>query len=324
MSSVLLVSGAAGFIGSFFVEVAIAAGYRVIILDSLTYAGKLENLEAVLASTQAELVIGNICNGELVTRLLTTNNIDALINFAAESHVDRSIENSAQFIQTNIIGTYTLLEAALTHFQSNPNFRFIQISTDEVYGELGPTGKFNEETPERPNSPYSASKAAGDMLANAWFHTYGLPVITTHCSNNYGPRQDSEKLIPHLVRCALEGKNLPVYGDGTHVRDWIHVEDHCDGIMLALEKGAPGQNYCFGGDAERTSLQIAEFVCDTMGVDKSRIEFIADRRGHDRRYAIDDSKAQRELGFKRKHEFEQSLKETIHWYVEQYNSVLVP
>ncbi len=313
---VLLVTGGAGFIGSIFVDRAIAAGYQAVILDKLTYAGKREYV-----NPKAGFVLGDICDGPLVAQLLRDKKIDAMINFAAESHVDRSIENPADFIQTNIIGTYTLLNAALKIPPGPPltkgGIKFIQVSTDEVYGELGPQGKFNEDSPELPNSPYSASKAAGDMLAHAWHHTYQLPVIVTHCSNNYGPRQDSEKLIPHLVQCAVSGKNLPVYGDGSHVRDWIHVEDHCDGILLALQKGKPGRSYCFSGGTEKTNLEITKQICKILGIDQKRIEFVADRRGHDRRYAIDDSRAQKELGFKHKHDFDKSLEETVHWYLNQ-------
>ena len=326
-SRTLLVTGGCGFIGSNFVRQRTKKGERVIVLDVLTYAGHRENLDGVSGS---ELVIGNICDGRLVADLLERHKVDAIINFAAESHVDRSIGAPSAFIETNIQGTFTLLNAALPYWQNlrdskKTNFRYIQISTDEVYGSLGPTGKFSETTPMAPNSPYSASKAAGDHLTRAWYHTYGLPALTTNCSNNYGPRQFPEKLIPHMITCALAGKPLPVYGDGGNIRDWIHVEDHCSGISLALEKGKPGATYCFGGNAERNNLDVVKTICRELDEMRPRkdgqsyakaITFVTDRLGHDRRYAIDDSLAERELGFKREYEFESGLANTIRWYLE--------
>lgn len=326
----LLVTGGAGFIGSCFVAQRIAAGDRVIVLDALTYAGRMENLRDIpAASGQLVFIKGDITDGTLVRRLLREHAITALINFAAESHVDNSIAESAPFIHTNIIGVHTLLETARDYYnqlppESQKTFRMVQVSTDEVYGSLGAEGYFTEQSPMLPNSPYSASKAAGDMLARAWFHTYGLPVIVTNCSNNYGPRQFPEKLIPHMIACALSGKPLPVYGDGLNVRDWIHVEDHSRGVMLALEKGIPGETYCFGGRAERTNIDLVRTLCSLLDALSprndgapyaSQITFVKDRLGHDRRYAIDDSRAERELGFTRAHDFESGLRDTVQWYL---------
>lgn len=322
-----LITGAAGFIGSTFVEKVVAQGHRAIVLDALTYAGHRANLRHV---PTAELMVGNITDAAKVTELLKRHDIDYFVNFAAESHVDRSIDSPGAFIETNIRGTFTLLNCALGYWQtlSGPRkdgFRYLQISTDEVYGSLGAEGKFHEELPYQPNSPYSASKAAGDHLVRAWHHTYGLPTLTTNCSNNYGPRQYPEKLIPHMIACALAGKPLPVYGDGGNVRDWIHVADHCDGILLALQKGKPGETYCFGGNAERGNLDVVRTICKTLDGLRPRpdgkshettITFVTDRLGHDRRYAIDDTKAQRELGFKRQFKFEEGLANTIRWYLE--------
>jgi dTDP-glucose 4,6-dehydratase len=335
----LLVTGGAGFIGSCFVREMVAAGRTVIVLDRLTYAGHRENLEGL----RCELVVGDIADSALVGELLRRHPVDAVVNFAAESHVDRSISGPAAFIETNIQGTFNLLSESLKHWLSLPSqpghashpsqngesrkqgFRFLQISTDEVYGSLGATGKFSETTPYAPNSPYSASKASADMLVRAWHHTYGLPTITTNCSNNYGPRQYPEKLIPLMITHAVSGKPLPVYGDGGNVRDWIHVEDHCRGIWLALERGRPGETYCFGGNAERGNLDVVRTICRELDLLRSRpdgqphetaIAFVKDRLGHDRRYAIDDALAQRELGFTRKFDFEHGLADTIRWYLE--------
>jgi dTDP-glucose 4,6-dehydratase len=329
--STFLVTGAAGFIGSTFVRQMVAKGHKVIVLDALTYAGHKENLDQVSGPGSMELVIGNICDGALVSDLLRRHQVDALLNFAAESHVDRSIDSPSAFIETNIRGVFVLLNAALTYWQGLPEarknkFRFLQVSTDEVYGSLGPTGKFSETTNYAPNSPYSASKASGDMLVRAWHHTYGLPTLTTNCSNNYGPRQYPEKLIPHMITCALNGKPLPVYGDGGNIRDWIHVEDHSHGIYLALEKGKPGSTYCFGGRSERNNLDVVRGICrelDRLSPRKdgksheTSIAFVTDRLGHDRRYAIDDTLAETELAFTRKYnQFEEGLAATILWYLD--------
>ena len=326
----LLVTGAAGFIGSGFVRDRVAQGLKVIVLDALTYAGHRENLENLKGSGSCQLVIGNICDPKLVSTLLAEHQVQAVVNFAAESHVDRSITGPSAFIETNIQGTFNLLSQSLEYWKSleeplKKNFRYLQISTDEVYGSLGPTGKFSETTPYAPNSPYSASKAAGDHLVRAWHHTYGLPTITTNCSNNYGPRQFPEKLIPLMITHALTGKPLPVYGDGGNVRDWIHVEDHCRGIWLALERGRPGETYCFGGNAERNNLDVVRSICRQLDRIRPRadgkshetgIAFVKDRLGHDRRYAIDDTLAQKELGFTRQYDFETGLENTIQWYLD--------
>lgn len=325
----VLVTGGAGFIGSCFIRQAAARGERVIVLDALTYAGHKENLDGPECKN-VEMVVGNIGDGKLVRDLLSRHEIDTLVNFAAESHVDRSIDAPGDFIETNIKGLFNLLNASLAHWSDLPearkkSFRVVQISTDEVYGSLGQTGKFSETTPFAPNSPYSASKAAGDHLARAWFHTYGLPTITTNCSNNYGPRQFPEKLIPHMIACAVAGKPLPVYGDGGNIRDWIHVEDHCSGISLAIEKGKPGETYCFGGNAERNNLDVVKMICQQLDrmqprgdgkPHESGIAFVKDRLGHDRRYAIDDTRAQKELGFTRKFNFEKGLGDTVRWYLD--------
>lgn len=321
----LLVTGGAGFIGSCFVRQRIAAGQKVVVLDSLTYAGHRENLSDVSGSV--ELVVGDIKDGALVAALLAKYTPDAVVHFAAESHVDNSIHSPGEFVQTNVVGTYTLLEACRHYWNGLADknaFRYLQISTDEVYGTLGDDGKFSESTPMQPNSPYSASKAAGDHLARAWFHTYKFPAIVTNCSNNYGPRQHPEKLIPLMTTHALCGKALPVYGSGNNVRDWIHVEDHCRGVYLALTKGKLGETYCFGGNAERKNLEVVKAICAALSelTDKSvadyesLITYVQDRAGHDWRYAIDDSKAEQQLGFKREHTFESGLKDTVKWYLE--------
>jgi dTDP-glucose 4,6-dehydratase len=333
-NSTLLITGAAGFIGSAFVRSRAAQGYKCIVLDALTYAGHRENLDPkdIPGPGGVELVEGNICDLALVRELLKKHQVSGLIHFAAESHVDRSIEGPKAFIDTNIYGTFTLLTAALEYWQGLPegsemkkNFRYLQVSTDEVYGTLGETGKFSETTAYAPNSPYSASKAAGDLLVRAWHHTYGLPTVTTNCSNNYGPRQYPEKLIPHMIQCAINGKPLPVYGDGGNVRDWIHVEDHSEGVWLAFTGGRLGETYCFGGNAERNNLDVVKSICAILDETHprsdgksytSQISFVKDRLGHDRRYAIDDSKAVSELGFTRKYKgFEEGLKATVQWFL---------
>jgi len=329
----LLVTGAAGFIGSSFVAQAVERGHKVVVLDALTYAGHKENLDWIQpsgAGGSQQLVVGSITDAPFVEKLIKEHQPDAILNFAAESHVDNSITGPGAFIHTNIMGVYTLLEAARAYWKSlegkrKEQFRFLQVSTDEVYGSLGDTGKFHEEMPMKPNSPYSASKAAGDHLVRAWFHTYGLPGIVTNCSNNYGPRQFPEKLIPHMITRALAGQSLPVYGDGKNIRDWIHVEDHCEGVYLALSKGKPGETYCFGGNAERMNIDLVKTLCATLEEMAPRkdarkyeslIAFVPDRPGHDRRYAIDDTKAVKELGFKRQYTFEDGLRQTVKWYLE--------
>ncbi len=326
MSKTLLVTGGAGFIGSCFVSQCVARGYRVIVLDKLTYAGHPANLEWIKGDWQ--LVEGDIADSALVGKLLTQHNPIGVLNFAAESHVDNSIAGPGEFIQTNIIGTFNLLQSSLAHWKQLPDaqkqaFRFLQVSTDEVYGSLGTTGKFSETSPIQPNSPYSASKASADHLVRAWHETYGLPVVTTHCTNNYGPRQHPEKLIPNMISCALAGKKLPVYGDGKNIRDWIHVEDHSAGVLAAFEKGKPGEVYDLGGDAEVENISLVQNICALLDAKRPKnsgnyagqIAFVTDRLGHDRRYAIDDSKAQREIGFTRRYTLEKGLESTIDWYL---------
>jgi dTDP-glucose 4,6-dehydratase len=327
----ILITGAAGFIGSAFVRKALSENNKVVVLDKLTYAGHIENLEEVIDNDKCVFVQGCITDQKLTETLLNEHKIDSLVNFAAESHVDNSIHSPGEFIKTNILGTFHLLEAARTYFAGLPPekktaFRFVHVSTDEVYGSLGDTGKFNEELPYRPNSPYSASKAGSDHLVRAWFHTYKLPTVTTNCSNNYGPRQFTEKLIPTMITNAIAGKHLPVYGNGKNVRDWIHVDDHSKGVYLALTKGTPGETYCFGGNSERGNIDVVKSICAILDEVKPRadkksyqeqIHFVEDRKGHDWRYAIDDTKAQKTLGFTRAfNRFEDGLRSTVEWYLK--------
>ncbi len=343
----ILVTGAAGFIGSAFVREALAKDYRVTILDALTYAGHMENLQEILRPGQCEFVKADLRDFNALQKLLgelflsksnepnsgkiAESDFVGVLNFAAESHVDNSISGPREFIETNVMGTFNLLEATRQYWQNlnesqKSQFRFLHVSTDEVFGALGDTGKFSEATAYAPNSPYSASKASSDHLVRAWHHTYGLPTVTTNCSNNYGPRQFPEKLIPLMIRQALAGKPLPVYGKGANIRDWIHVEDHARGVLLAFEKGRPGGTYCFGGNSERNNLQVVKSICAHLDVLAPRkdgklhevgINFVQDRAGHDYRYAIDDSLAQQELGFTRQYKnFEEGLKHTVKWYLE--------
>lgn len=322
----LLVTGGAGFIGSNFIRYRLQQHPEdyIVNLDALTYAGNLESLSDIEASPQYRFVQGDICDRALVARLLEEEKIDAIVHFAAESHVDRSILGPDAFIRTNIEGTFALLEAARTLWGDDAGKRFLHVSTDEVYGSLDAhEPAFTEQHPYRPNSPYSASKAASDHLARAYFETYHLPVLTTNCSNNYGPYQFPEKLIPLVLLNALEAKPLPIYGDGLNIRDWLYVEDHCSGIDTVLEKGQPGQVYNIGGDNEQTNLTIVEQLCtaldEHMPVEQSYRElmtFVKDRPGHDRRYAIDSSKIQRELGWAPQHDFASGLKQTVNWYLE--------
>ena len=322
----MLVTGGYGFIGSAFAKRAASAGNRVVVLDAITYAADLTSLAG---RNDIEVARGNITDTALVARLLQEHQIDTVVNFAAESHVDRSIAEPDTFMQTNILGVFSLLNASLARFQQlsaddAQRFRFVQISTDEVFGSLGENGLFTEESPYDPRSPYSASKAAADHLVSAWHHTYGLPTITTYCTNNFGPYQYPEKLIPHLIHCALAGKTLPIYGDGSNVRDWIYVEDHVSGVMQALERGAPGSRYAFGGGNERSNLALAREICQILdevaprsdGASYvSQIEFVADRPGHDYRYAIDGARAESELGYAPQHQFTEALKATVIWHV---------
>jgi dTDP-glucose 4,6-dehydratase len=310
----LLVTGGSGFIGSNLVRLLLAErpGWRVVNLDKLTYAGNAENLADLEGDPRYRFVRGDICDGELVADLLETERIDAVLHLAAESHVDRSILAPAVFIETNVRGTQVLLEAA----REREVKRFLHVSTDEVYGSLGPTGLFTETSPLAPSSPYSASKAASDLLALAYARTFGVPVVVTRCSNNYGPYQFPEKLIPLMIANALRDLPLPVYGDGMNVRDWIHVEDHCRGLLAALEKGRDGEVYNLGGSSERHNLHIVRRVLALLGKPESLIRFVTDRPGHDRRYAIDARKAQAELGWTPRRRFEDGLAETVGWYTE--------
>jgi dTDP-glucose 4,6-dehydratase len=322
----ILVTGGAGFIGGTFVRQYVAS-YRIVNLDALTYAGNLESLEPVAQNANHVFVHGDIRDKNLVSRLLAEYRPSAIVHFAAESHVDRSIGAPAKFMETNAVGTLCLLECAWGYWNelAEPEkraFRFLHVSTDEVYGSLGPTGKFTESTPYSPNSPYSASKAASDHVVRAFHHTFGLPVLISNCSNNYGPYQFPEKLIPLMVLNALDGKKLPVYGDGSNVRDWLHVEDHCEALQTIMAKGVPGEVYNIGGDAERSNLEIVRAICcivDELRPGKqsasSLISFVTDRPGHDQRYAIDASKIKRELGWSPRHRFDEGLRQTVSWYL---------
>ena len=327
--TILLVTGGAGFIGGNFVRQAVADGMRVVNLDALTYAGNLDTLADFDGNTNHRFVHGDIGDRALVARLLAEHRPDAIVNFAAESHVDRSIDGPAAFVQTNVVGTLSLLEAARDYWRElegerKSAFRFLHVSTDEVYGSLGDSGKFTETTPYAPNSPYSASKAASDHLVRAFHHTYGLPVLTTNCSNNYGPYQFPEKLIPLIIAKALAGEPLPVYGDGRNVRDWLFVLDHCSAIRAVLERGRVGEVYNVGGDAERENLHVVRTLCALIDARRpradgarrdSQIAFVKDRPGHDRRYAIDSSKLQRELGWTPGVNFEDGMAQTVDWYL---------
>jgi len=330
MQQTILVTGGAGFIGGCFVRQVVGAGrFRVVNLDKLTYAGNLDSLDSVSKNPLYVFVRGDICDGALVTELLRTHRPRAIVNFAAESHVDRSIDGPRDFLQTNVMGTFELLNAVRGWWSGlaggdRDGFRFLHVSTDEVYGSLGDTGRFTETTSYAPNSPYSASKAASDHFVRGWHHTYGLPVLTTNCSNNYGPYQFPEKLIPLMILNALEGKPLPVYGDGLNVRDWLFVEDHCRAILRVLEAGRPGEVYNIGGDCERTNRQVVDAICDAVDAERpglahapcrSLITFVRDRPGHDRRYAMDATKIKRELDWRPSLDFEAGLKLTVQWYL---------
>ncbi|MED3750950.1 dTDP-glucose 4,6-dehydratase [Geobacillus stearothermophilus] len=310
----LLVTGGAGFIGSNFVRYMLEKypNYKVVNYDLLTYAGNLENLKDVENHRNYTFVKGDINNRELVDYLVKTHEIDVIVNFAAESHVDRSITDPDIFVKTNVLGTQALLDVA----KDNNIKKYVQISTDEVYGTLGETGYFTEETPLAPNSPYSASKAGGDLLVRAYHETYGLNVNITRCSNNYGPYHFPEKLIPLMITNALEGKELPIYGDGQNIRDWLHVKDHCAAIDLVIHKGRPGEVYNIGGHNERTNNEIVHLIVEKLGVSKDLIKYVADRPGHDRRYAIDPTKIMTELGWKPQYTFEKGIAETIQWYID--------
>jgi dTDP-glucose 4,6-dehydratase len=327
----LFVTGGAGFIGANFVLQAVDDGIKVINLDKLTYAGNLDTLEALKGDPRHIFAHGDIGDRSLVARLLREHRPDAIVNFAAESHVDRSIDGPAAFIETNVVGTLGLLECARDYWReldepAKPGFRFLHVSTDEVYGSLGKDGKFTEETAFAPNSPYSASKAASDHLVRAFHHTYGLPTLTTNCSNNYGPYQFPEKLIPLTIQKALAGEPLPVYGDGLNIRDWLYVSDHCVAIRRVLEAGRVGETYNVGGNAERENIVVVKTICELLDkrsplpggrTRESLIAFVKDRPGHDRRYAIDSSKLQSELGWLPSESFETGIARTVDWYISR-------
>ena len=323
------ITGGAGFIGGNFILNLMNSGQaKVINYDKLTYAGNLDTLSSIEGEPGYTFVQGDICDREKLTKLFETHEIDYIVHFAAESHVDRSIDTPGDFIQTNVVGTFELLEAAKKYVESiklKESFRFLHVSTDEVYGSLGETGLFTEETPYAPNSPYAASKASSDHLVRAYYKTYGLPVLTTNCSNNYGPYQFPEKLLPLMIYNALKGEPLPIYGDGKQVRDWLFVEDHCKAILQVLEKGKVGEDYNIGGHNEITNLEVVKTLCEVLDelVPDSRfrphenlIQHVTDRPGHDRRYAIDASKIQNQLGWKPQESFETGLRKTVKWYLE--------
>ncbi|MEY4194768.1 MAG: dTDP-glucose 4,6-dehydratase [Pseudomonadota bacterium] len=327
----VLVTGGAGFIGGNFVlGLMRQSGRKVINLDALTYAGNLDTLESVKDHPDHQFVLGSIGDRELLDYLLKRYQPTAILNFAAESHVDRSISGPDAFIQTNVVGTFQLLEAVRQYWKNLPleeqvTFRFLHVSTDEVYGSLGATGQFSEQSPYQPNSPYSASKAASDHLVRAYFHTYGLPVLTTNCSNNYGPYQFPEKLIPLMIHNALHGKPLPVYGQGANIRDWLYVEDHCQALMTVLMQGRPGEVYNIGGNNEKTNLEVVHTLCDLLDEllpesphtpHRQLIRFVTDRPGHDLRYAIDAGKIKRELGWQPRETFETGIGKTLRWYLD--------
>jgi dTDP-glucose 4,6-dehydratase len=331
MAKTVLVTGGCGFIGVNFVRLLLETrqDWQILNLDKLTYAGNLQSLADLNNHPSYSFIKGDICDAALLDRLFCEHQIDTVVHFAAESHVDRSITGPTEFIQTNIVGTFTLLEAAKKHWlesgKGSTACRFLHVSTDEVFGSLGPTGFFTEETAYDPRSPYSASKASSDHLVRAYFHTYGLPVLITNCSNNYGPYQFPEKLIPLVLNNGLHGKPLPVYGDGGNVRDWLYVQDHCEAIVRVIEQGTLGQSYNIGGHNEKTNLQVVELLCDLLDAKagklatnkprRSLITFVKDRLGHDRRYAIDASKMANQLGWLPNVTFAQGIAKTVDWYL---------
>jgi dTDP-glucose 4,6-dehydratase len=335
--STIVITGGAGFIGSNLVHYALGhTTDRLVVVDKLTYAGSLLNLEAPLRDPRVTFLEADIADRSAMNRVFAEHRPRALLNLAAETHVDRSIDGPAAFVDTNIVGTFVLLDAALAYVRgldvdTRGRFRFLHVSTDEVYGTLGPEGLFSETTPYAPNSPYAASKASADHLVRAYHHTYGLDVVITNCSNNYGPYQFPEKVIPLMILNAVDGRPLPIYGDGGNVRDWLQVEDHCAGLLLALERGRPGEKYNLGGDNERTNLELVDRLCDTLDAMlppaanpamrgaasyRSLKTFVPDRPGHDRRYAIDARKAKRELGWRQRHDFDSGLRATVQWYLD--------
>ncbi len=329
MSRRVMVTGGAGFIGSAVVRLVIAeTDWQVLNVDKLTYAGNLESLAEVTSEPRYRFAREDICDRQAMAQLFAEFAPDLVIHLAAESHVDRSIDGAADFVATNVVGTFALLEAALAHWEAlaephKGGFRFLHVSTDEVFGSLGETGAFTEETPYRPNSPYSATKAASDHLARAWHRTYGLPILTSNCSNNYGPCQFPEKLIPLMVLNAFEGKPLPVYGDGGHIRDWLYVDDHARGLLAVAERGTPGETYNIGGSAERANIDVVRSICAIMdeafpdsphAPHDSLITFVSDRPGHDLRYAMNTNRIERELGWQPRESFDTGLRKTVLWY----------
>ncbi len=331
----ILVTGGAGFIGSNFIPYFIEQNtdVHIVNVDLLTYAGNPENLTEIEKNPRYTFEKGDICDRDFIQSLFNKYNFIGVIHFAAESHVDNSIKNPDAFIQTNVFGTFNLLDIAKNHWMNSPgeykneflNSRFHHISTDEVYGTLGETGLFTEETPYAPNSPYSASKASSDFLVRSYFHTYGMNVVTTNCSNNYGPKQHDEKLIPTIIRKAIAGENIPIYGDGKNIRDWLYVLDHCKGISLVYKKGKSGETYNIGGKNERNNLYIANTICELLDKIqpkeksyKEQISFVSDRPGHDFRYAIDASKIENKLNWKAEENFETGILKTIKWYLNNY------
>jgi dTDP-glucose 4,6-dehydratase len=327
----VLVTGGCGFIGANFIHLLLKEypDWRVVNLDKLTYAGNLKNLQTVSEDDNYRFIRGDICDGTVVDRIFSDEKIDTVIHFAAESHVDRSITGPADFVQTNIVGTFTLLETARKHWLedsfASENSCFLHVSTDEVYGSLGETGYFTEKTPYDPRSPYSASKASSDHLVMAYFHTYGLPVRITNCSNNYGPYQFPEKLIPLVFNNSMKGERLPVYGDGKNVRDWLYVKDHCEAIVEVVTKGRSGQCYNIGGNNEKQNIEVVTLICDLLDTKlglppsgnsrRSLISFVKDRLGHDRRYAIDAEKIKEHLGWQPRVSFEYGMEKTVDWYL---------
>lgn len=322
----ILITGGAGFIGTNFVKHMLSTyDYNIVNLDALTYAGNLENLRDIENNEKYTFIKGDIADVQLVDEIFMKYEIDTVVNFAAESHVDRSIENPEIFLMTNVRGTQVLLDTAKRHWKVNPHdkycrefkegVKYLQVSTDEVYGTLGKTGMFTETTPLAPNSPYSASKTSADLFVRAYHETFGMPVNITRCSNNYGPYQFPEKLIPLMINNCLKGQQLPVYGDGMQIRDWLHVKDHCTGIDTVLHKGKIGEVYNIGGNNEKANIEIVKLIIENLGKTEDMIKYVQDRPGHDRRYAIDNTKITTELGWSPSYTFEQGIKETIEWYL---------
>lgn len=333
----VLITGGAGFIGSNFIPFFIKKNpyVKIVNIDKLTYAGELSNLNEVRNCANYTFIEGDICNKSLVESLFEKYNFNGVIHFAAESHVDNSIKSPDAFINTNVLGTFNLLDAAKNMWISTPHVikhnhlksRFLHISTDEVYGTLGDFGLFTEETAYAPNSPYSASKASSDFIVRSYFHTFGLNVVTTNCSNNYGPKQHDEKLIPTIIRKALSGNKIPIYGDGKNIRDWLYVEDHCEGLSLAFKEGLAGETYNIGGRNERSNLYIVNLICSILDdvcpqikSYKEQITFVEDRAGHDYRYAIDASKIENKLGWRAEENFETGIRKTVNWYIKKYQN----